>query len=50
MRALRPTKWLRLLNAAEGDMGYEEIRGNADVAEQIIRWYADSTGRFVKPS
>jgi hypothetical protein len=38
------------LDAAEVRMGYGEIQGNAAVADQIVRWYADSTRRFVKPS
>lgn len=38
------------LDATEVGMGFEPIPRNAGVAEQIIRWYADSTGNFAKPS
>ncbi len=35
-----------LLDAAEGQMGYGEIPRNAVVANEILRWYADSIGRY----
>jgi hypothetical protein len=39
-----------VLDAAEVQMGYEEPEGNAAVAEQVVRWYADSTRDFADPS
>ena len=34
------------LDAAEVQMGYGEIPRNAAVADEILWWYADSTGSF----
>jgi hypothetical protein len=37
------------LDAAEVWMGFEQVPGNAAVADQIIRWYADSTAVSSNP-
>ena len=38
------------LDYAEFEMGCGEIPRNVAVVDEIVRWYADSTGSFAEPS
>ena len=38
------------LDGAESQMGYEEVSRDAATADDILRWYADSTRAFTEPS